>query len=92
MSRWAERLAVGAVFVVFVLAGVVVWAVVIFRGMLGQNVRQAFEYRLGNSTSTQGESVKLGLWLFVCPRLIPFFRTATYRTSACDRPHCQPGH
>ncbi len=34
MSRWAERLAVGAVFVVFVLGGMLVWAVVIFRGML----------------------------------------------------------
>lgn len=34
MSRWAQRLAVGAVCVVFVLAGVLVWAVVIFRGML----------------------------------------------------------
>jgi len=34
MSRWAEGLAVGAVFVVFVLAGMLVWAVVIFRGML----------------------------------------------------------
>jgi hypothetical protein len=34
MAQWAERLAVGTIMVVFVLAGVLVWAVVIFRGML----------------------------------------------------------
>jgi len=34
MARWAERLAVGTIMVVFVLTGVLVWAVVIFRGIL----------------------------------------------------------
>jgi len=33
MARWAERLA-GTIMVVFVLTGVLVWAVVIFRGIL----------------------------------------------------------
>lgn len=33
MARWAERLAIGAIFVVFVLAGMLVWAVVFFRGI-----------------------------------------------------------
>lgn len=34
MARWAERFLVAMIFVIFVLAGVLVWAVVIFRGML----------------------------------------------------------
>lgn len=34
MAPWAERMAVGTIMVVFVLTGVLVWAVVIFRGML----------------------------------------------------------
>lgn len=34
MARWAERLAIGAILVVFVLAGMLVWAVVFFRGIL----------------------------------------------------------
>ena len=34
MARWAERFLVAMIFVIFVLAGVLVWAVVIFRRML----------------------------------------------------------
>ena len=34
MARWAERLAVSTIMVLCVVAGVLVWAVVIFRGML----------------------------------------------------------
>jgi hypothetical protein len=34
MARWAERMAVGTIMIVFVLTGVLVWAVVLFRGML----------------------------------------------------------
>jgi hypothetical protein len=34
MARWGERLAVAAIFVVFILAGVLVWATVFFRGIL----------------------------------------------------------
>jgi hypothetical protein len=34
MARWAERMAVGTIMVVFVVTGVLVWAVVIFHGML----------------------------------------------------------
>ena len=34
MARWAQRFLVAMIFVIFILAGVLVWAVVIFRGML----------------------------------------------------------
>jgi hypothetical protein len=34
MARFAKRLAIGAMFVVFVLAGMLVWAVVFFRDVL----------------------------------------------------------
>lgn len=34
MAKWAERLAIAAIFVVFVLAGMLVWAVLFFRVFL----------------------------------------------------------
>jgi hypothetical protein len=34
MARWAERFAVGAIFVIFLLAGMLVWAVMFFRDIL----------------------------------------------------------
>jgi hypothetical protein len=34
MARWGERLAVVAIFVVFILAGALVWVMVLFRGIL----------------------------------------------------------
>jgi hypothetical protein len=34
MARWVERFAIATIFVIFVLTGMLVWAVVIFRGML----------------------------------------------------------
>lgn len=34
MAKWAERLAIARIFVVFVLAGMLVWAVLFFRVIL----------------------------------------------------------
>jgi hypothetical protein len=34
MARWVQRLAVGTILVVFTVAGMLVWAVVVVRGIL----------------------------------------------------------
>jgi len=34
MARWAERLAVAAIVAIFVLSGMLVWAVLFFRDIL----------------------------------------------------------